>query len=107
MKGYLLLAGAVRFFRGGLFLLLGFGGHARHAACNAGQPDPVSYTHLDVDKRQVYDESRVIKLNLDQETLKRIDDEYELMAANADPDVIEPVSYTHLTASLSSPPMKA
>lgn len=33
--------------------------------------------------------SRVIKLNLDQETLKRIDDEYELMAANADPDVIE------------------
>jgi len=31
----------------------------------------------------------VIKLNLDQETLKRIDDEYEIMAANADPDVIE------------------
>lgn len=31
----------------------------------------------------------MIKLNLDQETLKRIDDEYELMAANADPDVIE------------------
>lgn len=39
--------------------------------------------------RPVYYESRVIKLNLDQETLKRIDDEYELMAANADPDVIE------------------
>ena len=31
----------------------------------------------------------MIKLNLDQETLKRIDDEYEIMAANADPDVIE------------------
>ena len=30
----------------------------------------------------------MIKLNLDQETLKRIDDEYEIMAANADPDVI-------------------
>lgn len=39
--------------------------------------------------RPVYYESRVIKLNLDQETLKRIDNEYELMAANADPDVIE------------------
>ncbi|QAA37356.1 type I restriction endonuclease subunit R [Akkermansia muciniphila] len=39
--------------------------------------------------RPVYYESRVIKLNLDQETLKRIDDEYELMAVNADPDVIE------------------
>ena len=42
---YLLLAGAVRFFRGGLFLLLGFGGHARHAACNAGQPDQGSQSH--------------------------------------------------------------
>lgn len=31
----------------------------------------------------------MIKLNLDQESLKRIDDEYEIMAANADPDVIE------------------
>ena len=45
LKGYLLLAGAVRFFRGGLFLLLGFGGHARHAACNAGQPDQGSQSH--------------------------------------------------------------
>ena len=42
---YLLLAGAVRFFRGGLFLLLGFGGHGRHAACNAGQPDQGSQSH--------------------------------------------------------------
>lgn len=39
--------------------------------------------------RPVYYESRVIKLNLDQDTLKRIDDEYDIMASNADPDVIE------------------
>lgn len=31
----------------------------------------------------------MIKLNLDQDTLKRIDDEYDIMASNADPDVIE------------------
>lgn len=39
--------------------------------------------------RPVYYESRVIKLNLDQETLKLIDDEYDLMAENADREVIE------------------
>lgn len=39
--------------------------------------------------RPVYYESRVIKLKLDEETLKRIDAEYDLMAANADPEVIE------------------
>ena len=39
--------------------------------------------------RPVYYESRVIKLNLDQETLKLIDTEYEIMANNADPSVIE------------------
>lgn len=39
--------------------------------------------------RPVYYESRVIKLNLDKETLKLIDDEYDLMAENADREVIE------------------
>lgn len=39
--------------------------------------------------RPVYYESRVVKLNLDKETLKKIDDEYDLMAQNADPVVIE------------------
>ena len=39
--------------------------------------------------RPVYYESRVIKLHLDEETLKRIDAEYEVMANNADPEVIE------------------
>lgn len=39
--------------------------------------------------RPVYYESRVIKLNLDQETLKMIDAEYDLMALNADDEVIE------------------
>ena len=39
--------------------------------------------------RPVYYESRVIKLNLDQETLRLIDTEYDIMANNADPEVIE------------------
>ena len=39
--------------------------------------------------RPVYYESRVIKLKLDEETLKLIDREYEVMANNADPEVIE------------------
>ena len=39
--------------------------------------------------RPVYYESRVIKLNLDADTLKLIDTEYEIMANNADPSVIE------------------
>ncbi len=39
--------------------------------------------------RPVYYESRVIKLNLDQDTLKLIDQEYDIMANNADPEVIE------------------
>lgn len=39
--------------------------------------------------RPVYYESRVVKLNLDQETLKLIDTEYEIMANNADEKVIE------------------
>ncbi|MDU5596253.1 MAG: type I restriction endonuclease subunit R [Lachnospiraceae bacterium] len=39
--------------------------------------------------RPVYYESRVIKLNLDQEILDRIDAEYDLMALNADNEVIE------------------
>ena len=39
--------------------------------------------------RPVYYESRVIKLNLDTDTLKLIDTEYEIMANNADPSVIE------------------
>lgn len=39
--------------------------------------------------RPVYYESRVIKLQLDQTTLKLIDAEYDLMALNADEDVIE------------------
>lgn len=37
----------------------------------------------------VYYESRVIKLNLDETTLKLIDAEYDLMALNADGEVIE------------------
>lgn len=36
----------------------------------------------------VYYESRVIKLNLDEKTLKLIDTEYDIMANNADPQVI-------------------
>ena len=39
--------------------------------------------------RPVYYESRVIKLNLDEATLKLIDAEYDIMAANADKEVIE------------------
>ena len=39
--------------------------------------------------RPVYYESRVIKLNLDQKTPQLIDTEYDIMASNADPDVIE------------------
>lgn len=39
--------------------------------------------------RPVYYESRVIKLKLDEETLKLIDAEYDIMANNADPDVIQ------------------
>lgn len=39
--------------------------------------------------RPVYYESRVIKLNLDEATLKLIDKEYDIMSANADEEVIE------------------
>ncbi|WP_449137426.1 type I restriction endonuclease subunit R [Solobacterium moorei] len=39
--------------------------------------------------RPVYYESRVIKLNLDETALRLIDKEYELMALNADDEVIE------------------
>ena len=39
--------------------------------------------------RPVYYESRVIKLNLDQEILDKIDAEYDLMAFNADNEVVE------------------
>lgn len=39
--------------------------------------------------RPVYYESRVIKLKLNEETLKQIDAEYELLANNADPEVIQ------------------
>lgn len=39
--------------------------------------------------RPVYYESRVIKLKLDEYTLKLIDQEYDIMANNADPEVIE------------------
>lgn len=39
--------------------------------------------------RPVYYESRVIKLKLDEATLKLIDAEYDLMAQNADEEVIE------------------
>lgn len=39
--------------------------------------------------RPVYYESRVIKLNLDDQTLALIDAEYDLMAQNADVEVIE------------------
>ena len=39
--------------------------------------------------RPVYYESRVVKLKLDEKTLRLIDTEYDIMANNADPDVIE------------------
>ncbi len=39
--------------------------------------------------RPVYYESRVVKLQLNEPTLRLIDKEYELMAHNADPEVIE------------------
>ena len=39
--------------------------------------------------RPVYYESRVIKLKLNEDTLRLIDAEYDMMAHNADPDVIE------------------
>lgn len=39
--------------------------------------------------RPVYYESRVIKLNLDEEVLKTIDDEYDTMSQYADQEVIE------------------
>jgi len=38
--------------------------------------------------RPVYYESRVIKLKLDEDTLKMIDTEYDVMANNADPEVV-------------------
>lgn len=38
--------------------------------------------------RPVYYESRVIKLKLDQDTLQMIDAEYDIMANNADPEVV-------------------
>ena len=39
--------------------------------------------------RPVYYESRVIKLNLDEMTLRLIDAEYDIMANNADPEVVK------------------
>lgn len=39
--------------------------------------------------RPVYYESRVIKLHLDEATLQRIDQEYEIISEDADPDVVE------------------
>lgn len=39
--------------------------------------------------RPVYYESRVIKLNLDEDTLRLIDSEYDIMAENADGEVVE------------------
>ena len=39
--------------------------------------------------RPVYYESRVIRPKLDEATLKLIDTEYDIMANNADPEVIE------------------
>ena len=39
--------------------------------------------------RPVFYESRVIKLELDETTLRLIDTEYDIMANNADPEVIE------------------
>ncbi|MCI8645672.1 MAG: type I restriction endonuclease subunit R [Firmicutes bacterium] len=39
--------------------------------------------------RPVYYESRVIKLKLDEQTMRLIDAEYDLMANNADPEVIQ------------------
>lgn len=39
--------------------------------------------------RPVYYESRVVKLNLDEATLKLIDKEYDIMALNADEEVVE------------------
>ncbi len=39
--------------------------------------------------RPVYYESRVIKLKLDENTLKLIDAEYDLMAENADAEVVQ------------------
>ena len=39
--------------------------------------------------RPVYYESRVIQLKLDEDTLKLIDAEYDLIAENSDPEVIE------------------
>ena len=39
--------------------------------------------------KPVYYESRVVKLNLDQQTLKLIDDEYEIMSNDADEEVVE------------------
>ena len=39
--------------------------------------------------KPVYYESRVMKLKLDENTLKLIDAEYDIMAQNADPNVIE------------------
>lgn len=42
--------------------------------------------------RPVYYESRVIKLNLDEDTLRLIDSEYDVMAENADGEVVEKAS---------------
>ena len=39
--------------------------------------------------RPVYYESRVVKLKFDEATLHKIDNEYDIMARNADPEVIE------------------
>ena len=39
--------------------------------------------------RPIYYESRVIKLNLDKDVLKLIDQQYDLMANNSEPEIIE------------------
>lgn len=44
--------------------------------------------------RPVYYESRVIKLKLDENTLKLIDTEYDIMATNAEPAVVEKSKHT-------------
>lgn len=44
--------------------------------------------------RPVYYESRVIKLKLDEATLNLIDTEYDIMANNAEPDVVEKSKHT-------------
>ena len=58
---------------------------------NAGRPPAVSYTHLDVYKRQPLRNERTPSFKVND----RLNEWYDFGAATGG-DLVEPVSYTHL-----------